>query len=107
MPQYQFVCRHCDHSETVLMSFTEHDALERDPETKSAVLPCPKCKEQMRQNIGTTHTVIDRSWDGKNPGKVFQEHNEKLKKREGSGYDYLTPTQKIRERHTGDRFRNR
>lgn len=106
MPNYNFECENCHFSDDFLMQFSEHEHLPVHPEKKCRIMTCPKCGGEMHQIIGTTHTSIGRSWDGHNPGKVFQEHNDKLKKREGTGYDYLTPTQKIRERYLGNRFRN-
>jgi len=75
------------------------------PEYFSRVLGCcTLCGGtlQFPPPVYNVHTLIDGSWDNHDPGKVFKEHNEKLKRREGTGYDYVTPTQKIRRKFEKD-----
>jgi predicted nucleic acid-binding Zn ribbon protein len=106
MPVYRFACSNCGFADDYIMTVSELDALDRHPEKGCKIQVCSKCEGAMHQQIGTVHMQVGHSWDGHNPGKVFQEHNEKLKKREGTHADYLTPTDKIREHYLGDRSRN-
>jgi len=97
MPVYEFKCKSCGFSDDMLLSLKEHDALPAEGPL------CPKCSKPMTRIIGLVHTRVDYDFDSKPWGQTFKEHNERLKRREGTGSDYVTPIQKIRRKFGMDK----
>jgi putative FmdB family regulatory protein len=98
MPLYDYKCSNGHADLNVLLDFSEID-VERI---------CLKCGATMERMVPRhTHAVVDRSWDSRDIGKVFQEKNELLKKKHADSKEYVTPTMKIRDRFLGDKHKNR
>lgn len=81
MPLFNFVCKNkeCDKYDVTVSKIMFGEI---------TVPECEVCHSKMQQRISrTTHTIVGRTQNGRDPGKVIEEKNSSLK-RKWSGYSH-------------------